>query len=191
MASLDEHQQAAVGHGDGPALVLAGPGSGKTRVIVERAVRLIDEDVARPDELLVLTFSRKAASDLRQRLADRLRRSYASFPVTTFHAFCFSLLARNAAQAPRLARPAERRRLAREALQAEGNLDLRASEALVAEALAFASLCDEYLDVPDHPLAAVRRRYIAGVAERGLIDYGGLQREAVELLRANDDLRRT
>jgi ATP-dependent exoDNAse (exonuclease V) beta subunit len=45
-------------------------------VIVERAVRLIEEEVVRPDELLVLTFSRKAASDLRQRLADRLR----SFP---------------------------------------------------------------------------------------------------------------
>src|SRR6266540_6620913 len=119
MASLDEHQQAAVGHGDGPALVLAGPGSGKTRVIVERAVRLIDESLARPDELLVLTFSRKAASDLRQRLADRLRQSYASFPVTTFHAFCFSLLSRNAVEPPRLARPAERQSAIRAALAAE------------------------------------------------------------------------
>src|SRR5205809_4416442 len=101
--NLDSYQQAAVDHGDGPAIVLAGPGSGKTRVIVERAVRLIDEAAARPDELLVLTFSRKASSDLRQRLAERLRRSYASFPVTTFHAFAFSLLARNAPVAPRLA----------------------------------------------------------------------------------------
>jgi superfamily I DNA/RNA helicase len=101
---LDEHQQAAVAHGDGPALVLAGPGSGKTRVIVERAVRLIDEELARPEQLLVLTFSRKAASDLRERLADRLRRSYASFPVTTFHAFSLAILAHDAAEAPRLAR---------------------------------------------------------------------------------------
>src|SRR5512133_3096120 len=99
--NLDSFQQAAVDHGDGPAIVLAGPGSGKTRVIVERAVRLIDEELARPEELLILTFSRKAASDLRQRLADRLRRSYASFPVTTFHAFCFALLSRNAAEPPR------------------------------------------------------------------------------------------
>jgi superfamily I DNA/RNA helicase len=109
MGLLDEHQQAAVAHGDRPALVLAGPGSWKTRVIVERAVRLIDEGAARPEQLLVLTFSRKAASDLRERLADRLRRSYASFPVTTFHAFCLAILARDAAEPPRLARPSERR----------------------------------------------------------------------------------
>src|SRR5918997_6333458 len=104
MSKVDEHQRVAVAHGDGPAIVLAGPGSGKTRVIVERAVRLIDQGLARPEQLLVLTFSRKAASDLRQRLADRLRRSYASFPVTTFHAFALSLLG-----APRVARPSERR----------------------------------------------------------------------------------
>jgi superfamily I DNA and RNA helicase len=54
--TLDGYQRAAVEHGEGPAIVLAGPGSGKTRVIVERAVRLIEEAAARPDELLVLTF---------------------------------------------------------------------------------------------------------------------------------------
>jgi superfamily I DNA/RNA helicase len=83
---MDKHQLAAVEHGEGPALVLAGPASGKTRVIVERIVRLIDDDLARPEQLLVLTFSRKAAADLRERIAARLQRSYASFPVTTFHA---------------------------------------------------------------------------------------------------------
>jgi len=56
----DEYQRAAVAHDEGPAIVLAGPGSGKTRVIVERAVRLIDEGLARPEELLVLTFSEDA-----------------------------------------------------------------------------------------------------------------------------------
>src|SRR5438034_8436925 len=111
MGSFDKYQQAAVEHSDGPAIVLAGPGSGKTRVIVERAVRLIDAEFARPEQLLVLTFSRKAAADLRERLAGQLQRSYASFPVTTFHAFCLSILARDTAEAPRLARPAERRAL--------------------------------------------------------------------------------
>ncbi len=120
MAPLDEHQQAAVAHGDGPAIVLAGPGSGKTRVIVERAVRLIDEELARPEQLLVLTFSRKAATDLRERIAARLQRSYASFPVTTFHAFCLALLTRDAAEPPRLARPAERRRAMRSGARRRG-----------------------------------------------------------------------
>jgi superfamily I DNA/RNA helicase/RecB family exonuclease len=185
--NLDSYQQAAVDHGDGPAIVLAGPGSGKTRVIVERAVRLIDEELARPDELLVLTFSRKAASDLRQRLADQLRRSYASFPVTTFHAFCFALLSRNAAEPPRMARPAERQIAIRAALAAENHLGLNPSRTLAAEALAFCSLCDEYLDVPEHPLAAVRARY---VQQLGALDYGGLQREAVALLQENEAVRR-
>jgi ATP-dependent DNA helicase UvrD/PcrA len=186
--ALDSHQQAAVDHGEGPAIVLAGPGSGKTRVIVERAVRLIEHDVARPEELLILTFSRKAAGDLRQRLADRLRRSYASFPVTTFHAFCLAILARDAAEPPRVARPADRERAAREALAAEGSLGLPLSSALVAEALAFCSLCDEYLDVPEHPLAPVRRRYLELL---GALDFGGLQREAVHLLEEREEVRRS
>jgi superfamily I DNA/RNA helicase len=171
--ALDSHQLAAVDHGEGPAIVLAGPGSGKTRVIVERAVRLIEQDLARPEELLLLTFSRKAAGDLRQRLADRLRRSYATFPVTTFHAFCLAILARDAAEPPSVARPADRERAAREALAAEGSLGLPLSPALVAEALAFCSLCDEYLEVPEHPLAPVRKRYLDLL---DALDFGGLQR---------------
>ncbi len=148
MAALDEYQQAAVAHGDGPAIVLAGPGSGKTRVIVERAVRLIDEEHARPEQLLVLTFSRKAATDLRERLAARLQRSYATFPVTTFHAFCFSLLAARRAPSRRGSRePAERRELMRAALAAARQpRPARRRNALIEEALAFAALCDDYLD---------------------------------------------
>lgn len=189
MPELDDHQRAAVLHGEGPAIVRAGPGSGKTRVIVERAVNLIDEGAARPEELLVLTFSRKAASELRQRIAARLARSHASFPVTTFHAFCFALLARHAETQPRLARPAERRALARLALEEHGDLGYPPSAALTEEALAFAQLCDDYLEAVDHPLASVRDRYVELLAARGALDYGGLQREAVRLLRSDAGLR--
>ena len=176
----DSYQQAAIAHGEGPAIVRAGPGSGKTRVIVERVVLLIDDGAARPEELLVLTFSRKAAADLRQRIADRLRRSHASFPITTFHAFCSALLG-----APRLARPAERRRFVDAALAAERNLGLRPTRALAEEALAFCSLCDDYLSVPDHPLARVRENYLALLREADALDYGGLLREAVTQLERN------
>ena len=186
---LDSFQRAAVAHGGGPALVLAGPGSGKTRVIVERTVRLIDDGVARPENLLVLTFSRKAASDLRERLADRLRRSYASFPVTTFHAFAYALLARGAPAPPRLARPAERRAAIDQALAAEDHLGFRPTNALAEDALAFSDLCDDYLTVPDHPLAKVRARYLENLATAGVTDYGGLQRGAIDLLRGDPALR--
>jgi superfamily I DNA/RNA helicase/RecB family exonuclease len=188
MRDLDLHQQAAVAHGDGPAIVLAGPGSGKTRVIVERAVRLIDSELARPEQLLVLTFSRKAAADLRERLASRLQRSYASFPVTTFHAFCLSILARDAAEPPRVARPSERRAAINTALAAEDHLGLQPSKGLTDEALRFAELCDDYLTVPESKLAAVRERYLAALG--GALDYGGLQREAIALLERDDETRR-
>ncbi|MBA3366707.1 MAG: ATP-dependent helicase, partial [Actinobacteria bacterium] len=191
VGTLDSYQQAAVAHGDGPALVLAGPGSGKTGVIVERAVRLIDEEAARPDELLVLTFSRKAASDLRERLADRLRRSYASFHVTNFHSFCFTFLSRHLPEPPTIATATQRQQAMREALATEDNLDLQPSSGLVAEALDFSALCDEYLDAPDHRLARVRAKYVEILAETGSLDYGGLQRETIALLRGDEELRRT
>ena len=185
---LDPDQQAAVAHGDGPAIVLAGPGSGKTRVIVERAVRLIDEERARPEQLLILTFSRKAATDLRERIAARLQRSYASFPVTTFHAFALALLTREGAEQPTLARPAARWRAMQAALAAEGDLGLHRTNALVEEALRFSELCDDYLELPDHRLTKVRERYLTELAG---LDYGGLQREAIALLEQRDDTRRS
>jgi len=184
---LDPHQQAAVAHGDGPAIVLAGPGSGKTRVIVERAVRLIDDEHARPEQLLILTFSRKAATELRERIAARLQRSYASFPVTTFHAFALALLTREGTEPPILARPAARRRAMQAALAAEGDLGLHRTNAVVEEALRFSELCDDYLELPNHPLARVRAGYLAELAG---VDYGGLQRKAIALLEQRDDTRR-
>jgi superfamily I DNA/RNA helicase/RecB family exonuclease len=186
---LDLHQQEAVEHGDGPAIVLAGPGSGKTRVIVERSARLVDQRQARPEQLLVLTFSRKAATDLRERIAARLRRSYASFPVTTFHAFCLAVLTRSAQESPAVVRPAIRRRLIREALEAEHNLGLRQTRGLVEEALRFAELCDDYLVLPEHPLLSVRRHYLEALDARRELDYGGLQRAAIELLERDETVR--
>ncbi len=176
VSDLDPYQQAAVDHGDGPAIVLAGPGSGKTRVIVERAARLLT-DPADP-RILVLTFSRKAAGELSERIAARIRRSYATFPVTTFHGFAYRLLGEDV----RVARVAQRERAMREALAAHANLGLSPTRGLLQEALDFASLCDEYLTEPDHELAPVRRTYLERLAASGLTDYGGLQSRAVESL---------
>ncbi len=68
LASLDPEQREAVFHGEGPALVVAGPGSGKTRVVVARAARLLAEGVS-PERMALLTFSTKAAREMRERLA--------------------------------------------------------------------------------------------------------------------------
>src|SRR5579859_2390144 len=72
---LDPDQQAAVDHREGPCLVLAGPGSGKTRVIVERFLALVGEGLA-PDHQLVLTYTVKAAAEMRDR-AERVHGPFA------------------------------------------------------------------------------------------------------------------
>src|SRR5215467_2219720 len=68
---LDEAQQRVVDHQGGPLLVLAGPGTGKTTTIVEAVAERIERRGANPERILVLTFSRKAAGELRDRITAR------------------------------------------------------------------------------------------------------------------------
>ncbi|MFL6063067.1 MAG: ATP-dependent helicase [Friedmanniella sp.] len=90
---LDPAQQAVVDHPGGPLLVLAGPGTGKTTTLVESVVARIERGAA-PDSILVLTFSRRAAADLRTRIAGRLGRTVVTPLAMTFHAFCYALVRR-------------------------------------------------------------------------------------------------
>src|SRR4029453_7380910 len=90
---------------------------------------------------------------------------------------------------PRLAKASERSELMGAALAAHGDLGLRPSNALTDEALAFAALCDDYPTQPEHALAPVREAYVHALTERGALDYGGLQREAVALLEHDEAAR--
>ena len=92
--TLDASQQAVVDHPGGPLLVLAGPGTGKTTTLVESVVDRIERRGAAPDTVLVLTFSRRAAADLRTRIGARLGRSAVTPMVMTFHSFCYALVRR-------------------------------------------------------------------------------------------------
>ena len=91
---LDASQQAVVDHPGGPLLVLAGPGTGKTTTLVESVVARVEQRGAAPDSILVLTFSRRAAADLRTRIAARLGRTVVTPLAMTFHAFCYALVRR-------------------------------------------------------------------------------------------------
>lgn len=71
--NLNHSQQTAVSHKDGPMLVLAGPGSGKTTVITERIIHLIADCSVPPEEILVVTFSRAAAEEMRQRYTSAMK----------------------------------------------------------------------------------------------------------------------
>ncbi|QWF21043.1 ATP-dependent helicase [Nocardioides sp. LMS-CY] len=92
--TLDEHQQRVVDHPGGPLLVLAGPGTGKTTTLVEAIVDRIERRGARPDEVLALTFSRKAAEQLRDRVTARLGRTMSTTLSSTFHSFAYGLIRR-------------------------------------------------------------------------------------------------
>lgn len=84
---LNKSQKIAVNFDEGPVLVIAGAGTGKTRVITERIRRLIEEEKAKPSEILALTFTEKAAAEMMGRLDAVLPLGYEEPWVSTFHAF--------------------------------------------------------------------------------------------------------
>jgi superfamily I DNA/RNA helicase/RecB family exonuclease len=93
---LDEQQRRVVEHGHGPLLVLAGPGTGKTTTVVEAVVDRIEKRGVDPERVLVLTFSRKAAGELRERITGRLHRTTRTPLALTFHSYAYALLRRDA-----------------------------------------------------------------------------------------------
>src|SRR3954454_12890303 len=91
---LDPDQRSVVDHPGGPLLVLAGPGTGKTTTLVEAIVDRIENRGASPESVLALTFSRKAAEQLRDRVTARLGRTMATTLSSTFHSFAYGLVRR-------------------------------------------------------------------------------------------------
>lgn len=84
---LNAEQNASVTHRDGPLLIVAGAGTGKTTVITRRIAWLIAEGLAKPDEILALTFTEKAASEMVERIDRLLPLGYVDLWISTFHAF--------------------------------------------------------------------------------------------------------
>ena len=96
LADLNPAQREAVLHVEGPMLVVAGAGSGKTRVLTHRVAHLIRAHGVKPNEILAITFTNKAAAEMRERLERTLGRTARAIWILTFHAACGRILRREA-----------------------------------------------------------------------------------------------
>ena len=92
MYKLNKAQREAVEYNDGPLLIVAGAGTGKTTVVTQKITHLIDSKKAKAEEILALTFTDKAAAEMQERVDEMLEIGYIDLQISTFHAFCQRLL---------------------------------------------------------------------------------------------------
>src|SRR4051794_17570749 len=98
LSGLNPVQQEAVTHHEGPLLVVAGAGSGKTRVLTHRIAHLIRDHHVSPFEILAITFTNKAADEMKQRVAALVGPVAQKMWVSTFHSACVRILRRDASR---------------------------------------------------------------------------------------------
>ena len=170
---LDAAQQRAVDHRGGPVLVLAGPGTGKTTTIVEAVVQRVERGEIAPEQALVLTFSRRAAAELRERIAARLDRTIREPIARTFHSYAFGLLRADAARrgepTPRLLSGAEQDLVVRELLRGDVEAGATAWPERLRPALLTRGFAQELRDL-------VQRAVERGISPRELSEIGRRQK---------------
>lgn len=92
LVTLNKEQKQAVEHKQGPLLIVAGAGTGKTTVITQRIVHLIKSGIAKPEQILAVTFTEKAAGEMQERVDRELPLGYGELWISTFHSFCERIL---------------------------------------------------------------------------------------------------
>ncbi len=198
---------AAVRDTDGPQLVVAGPGTGKTQFLVDRAQHLISDCQIPAAAILVLTFSRRAAGDLRSRINTAIKGSSTGVAASTFHSLAYRVLETHAVEVlgwevmPSLLTGPEQVALVEELLKSEsaerwpvGFRGMLTSHTFADEVTDFILRSQESL-LDDEVLAErvaarsdwqglsdFRRRYLDELKARHRIDYGTLQTQAVRVL---------
>ena len=204
LEGLNDAQREAVLHGEGPQLVLAGAGSGKTRVIVHRIARLVRDERIMPWHVLAVTFTNKAAGEMKERLEALLGTQAHELWVQTFHAFGARFLRREAGRAglpPSFAiyDDDDQIRLVKrifQELRVDDGEPLTARQALsridrwknAAERPAEVTI-GEY-DVEGQLAREVYARFEAALARAGAVDFGDLLLRPVRLLEEDAQVRR-
>ncbi len=176
---LNPQQQEAVAHRGAPLIVRAGPGAGKTRVLVQRAVGLVEEG-ADPSRVLMITFTRKAAGEMAARLAGQ-HPAAGAVKVSTFHALGREIISRALGGELLVLGEEERTALIKELA---AGFDLKPSAA----ELALTRLKQETHPQPGPELAPLWRAYEAALAQRGALDLDDLVRRAVLALEESPEL---
>jgi DNA helicase II / ATP-dependent DNA helicase PcrA len=184
LEGLNPEQAAAVSHGDGPLLVLAGAGSGKTRVLTRRLAWLVARGV--PQEgIVALTFTNKAAGEMKERVAGLLGTERPRSFVGTFHAFGVRLLRRFHAEAGLSARfvvfdADDQLALVKRVLKDEGLGDRSLSPRSFLSRISAAKNAGPGGEVPSSPpgspldeqVRSVQRAYEEGLAASSALDFG-------------------
>jgi len=192
---LNEEQLAAVTHGEGPQLVLAGAGSGKTRVITYRVAWLVSERGVAPDAITAVTFTNKAAGEMRERTEALLGRFPLPVFLGTFHRFALRLLRRYGEKVglPRdfaILDTDDQQKLVKQALAAEGLAEASFPPRSVLAAIGGAknrlvgpeAFEREARDFYSQRIARVYHRYQALLAAASGIDFDDMLALAVRLL---------
>src|ERR1035437_1317255 len=202
LSGLNEPQREAVTYGDGPLLILAGAGSGKTRVLSHRIAYLVATAVAKPNEILAITFTNKAAGEMRERAELLVGRRVRAMWVMTFHSACARMLR---AHADRLGYTrqftiydqADSRRLIKRCLDELGVDPKRFTPAAIGSHISDAK--NRLLDADDYgkkvgsffeqTVADVYRAYERGLHRMNAMDFDDLLVRAVNVLEMFDEVR--
>ena len=202
---LNKEQHRAAYHMDGPMLVLAGPGSGKTHLLVERIRIMIEENHIPPDNILVITFSKKAARQMQKRFEKRVKDS--SYPVTfgTFHAVFYHILQQYDPNISRLITEEEISSFVRRAItDSMPDSDFFRSEentnTVAGLISAYKNFGEEFFEINEYALSfepyekeefkKICELYSEYVRRAGLIDFDDMIVRCRELLRKHESILR-
>ncbi len=199
--NLNPPQWEAVRHGEGPLLILAGAGSGKTRVITYRIAHLIANRNVAPQNILAVTFTNKAADEMRDRVARLLAERAGGVTVGTFHRTCAEMLRWNADQADLdrdfpIYDAADQLAVVRTAMKDLGLTPTQVSPVAARAGISRAKdelrTHFEYAEYAEghiqEMIARIYRRYQQLLAESGGLDFGDLIMRAVRLLKESPDV---
>jgi DNA helicase-2/ATP-dependent DNA helicase PcrA len=201
LSKLNPEQRDAVLHRDGPLLILAGAGSGKTRVITFRIAYLIGDGHAEPDQVLAVTFTNKAAGEMRERVEGLIGDEADGVWLSTFHSLCARLLRR---EAPKMGMSrdfviydsSDQVSVVKQALR-ELNID----DKLVPPRMALAriSTAKNRMEGPDslrgsfnlreEMIAKVYEKYLTALKDSNALDFDDLLLKTVELFETSQQVR--